>query len=161
MKRTLIAVVLAAVLPVTALAQSPVVTGIGPRVGVSIDPDQFVFGGQVYFGEVAPDLSLEPNLEIGIGDDVTVVAVNFDMLYHFSIQGSAWRPYAGAGLGVNFISWDAPAPLQDDSDTEVGANLILGAGAPTQSGNRFFTELRFGLGDIPELKLMVGWNFKM
>jgi opacity protein-like surface antigen len=161
LKKILFAMALAALVPAAALAQSPVVTGIGPRVGVSIDPDQIVFGGQVYVGEIAPDLTLEPNLEIGIGDDLTVVAANFDLLYHFSIQGSAWRPYAGGGVGVNFISWDAPAPLRDDSETEVGLNLILGAGAPTRSGNRFFTELRFGVGDIPELKLMVGWNFKL
>ena len=40
-------------------------------------------------------------------------------------------------------------------------DLILGAGIPTQAGNRFFGEMKFGLGDIPTLKLLVGWNFKI
>jgi hypothetical protein len=43
----------------------------------------------------------------------------------------------------------------------VGGAIILGAGIPTRSGNRFFSELKFGLGVIASLKLMAGWNFKM
>jgi hypothetical protein len=152
---------LVALLPAAAFAQSKVVSGAGPRVGFSTDPDQLVFGGQVLIGEVAPAVTFEPNLEIGIGDNQTVIAANFDLLYHFEIQGTEWRPYAGAGIGVNFISVDEPPPFRDQSDTNVGGNLILGAGVPTRAGNRFFTELRFGLGDIPSLKLMVGWNFKL
>jgi outer membrane protein W len=89
-----------------------------------------------------------------------VVALNFDMHYHFDMEGTAWRPYAGAGIGLNFIEFDEGA-FSDQSDTEVGGNLIIGAGIPTQSGNRFFGEMKFGLGDIPTLKLLVGWNFKM
>jgi opacity protein-like surface antigen len=159
LKRLLLICALAALVPAAALAQSPVVSGIGPRVGFSIDPDQLVFGGQLLIGEIAPDVTFDPSLEIGVGDDITVIAANLDLKYHFSVRGSEWRPYAGAGIGLNFLSWDSPG--RDDSETEVGGNVILGAGAPTRSGNRFFTELRFGLGDIPELKIMVGWNFRL
>jgi len=43
----------------------------------------------------------------------------------------------------------------------VGGGLVIGAGVPTKSGNRFFTELKLGLGDVPSLKMVAGWNFKI
>ncbi|TMQ69335.1 MAG: hypothetical protein E6K80_12050 [Candidatus Eisenbacteria bacterium] len=137
-----------------------VLGGIGPRVGFSSNPDQLVLGGQAIIGELAPDLTFDPSLEFGFGDHSTVIAANFDLHYHFVLTGSAWRPYAGAGIGLNFIEVDEGFAA-DRSDTEVGGNLILGAGVPTRSGNRFFSELKLGLGDVPELKLLVGWNFKI
>ncbi len=145
----------------SAYAGTAVVGGLGPRVGFSTDPDQFVFGGQLIIGEIAPSLTFDPDVEFGFGDDVTVVALNLDMHYHFAIQGSTWRPYVGAGAGINFLEFDRPLPLEDKSDTEVGGNFIVGAGVPTAAGNRFFGELKLGLGDIPDLKLLVGWNFKI
>jgi hypothetical protein len=145
----------------SAHAQGAVTTGWGPRIGFSVDPDQLVLGGQLIIGEIAPSMTFDPNLELGVGDDVTVIAANLDLHYHFAIEGSNWRPYAGAGIGINFIEFDAPPGFDDDSDTEIGGNLIIGAGTPTSSGNRFFGEMKFGLGDIPTLKMLVGWNFKL
>ena len=154
------AVVAALTAPAAVHAQS-VSTGIGPRIGLSIDPDQIVFGGQLVIGEIAPDVTFNPNLEFGFGDDITVIALNLDGQYHFRIEGSSWRPYLGFGMGINFIEFDRPAPFDDVSETEVGANLIAGAGVPTSSGNRFFAEARFGIGDIPDFKLMAGWLFAL
>lgn len=154
MRRSLLlALSLCALLPATALAQLR--TGIGPRVGISVDPDQLVVGGQAIIGEIAPNLTFDPSLELGFGDDVTTLAANFDLHYHFDIENVTWRPYAGFGADIVFADTD-----HGGSDTEVGGGIILGAGAPTKSGNRFFGELKFGLGDVPSLKIMVGWNFK-
>uniref|UniRef100_A0A832MNM7 Outer membrane protein beta-barrel domain-containing protein n=1 Tax=Eiseniibacteriota bacterium TaxID=2212470 RepID=A0A832MNM7_UNCEI len=162
LRRFLAFALVALVVPAAALAQSRVGNAIGPRVGLSSDPDQLVLGGQLDLGELAPDITFTPNLEFGFGDDFLVVAVNGDLHYHFLIQGSQWRPYVGGGLGINFIDWDAPAWYRGDtSETEVGANLILGAIVPTRTGSRFFTEMKFGIGDIPEFKWLVGWNFGM
>jgi hypothetical protein len=157
LKRLVLAIALGALAAVPMAHAGATIGGAGPRVGVSIDPDQFVFGGQLIIGELAPDLTFDPSLEFGFGDNVTVIAMNLDMHYHFTVEGSAWRPYAGAGLGLAFIEVDEGG----GSDTEVGLNLVGGAGVPTQSGNRFFGELRLGLGDIPEVKLIAGWNFKI
>ena len=154
-------VALGALGPMSAGAETAVVGGLGPRVGFSSDPDQIVFGGQLIIGEVAPSLTFDPNLEFGFGDNFTVIALNLDLHYHFAIQNSTWRPYVGAGAGINFIELDVPPPFQDISNTEVGGNFIFGAGVPTAAGNRFFSEVKFGLGDIPDLKLLVGWNFKI
>jgi hypothetical protein len=161
LKRWMVVCVLCLLAPLPAQAASAVVGGWGPRIGVSLNPDQLVLGGQLIIGEIAPDVTFDPNLELGVGDDVTVIALNLDAHYHFAIEGSTWRPYAGGGIGINFISFDLPPPARDDSVTEIGLNVILGAGVPTQSGNRFFAELKFGIGDIPDLKMLVGWNFRM
>jgi len=157
LKRWMVLVALGALLSASAAHAEAKIGGVGPRVGLSIDPDQFVFGGQMIIGELAPDLTFDPSLEFGIGDNVTVIAMNFDLHYHFTVSGSSWRPYAGGGLGLNFIDVEG----EGGSDTEVGLNIIGGAGVPTASGNRFFGELRLGVGDIPEIKLIAGWNFKI
>ena len=145
----------------SAQAQKAVIGGAGPRVGFSSGPDQVVFGGQLIIGEIAPSLTFDPSLDFGFGDNQTVIGLNFDLHYHFAIQSSQWRPYVGAGAGINFVQLDLPPGFNDESQTDVGGNLIVGAGVPTASGNRFFSELKLGLGDAPDLKLMVGWNFKI
>jgi hypothetical protein len=158
LKRLLVVGVLV-LLPVAARAASPTVAALGPRAGVSIDPDQIVFGGQLSLREFAPDWSFDPNLELGFGDDLTAIAINLDAYYHMRLTDSDWRPYLGGGLGVDFFSWDAPPGFRDHSDTEIGLNAVAGFTIPAGSGNHWFTELRFGIGDIPTLKIMGGFNF--
>jgi hypothetical protein len=160
LKRLLVLCALGAMLPLTAQAAGPVGTTYGFRAGFSVDPDQLVLGGQMQVGEVAPNLSFDPNLELGFGDNLTIIAFNLDMHYHFDLSNSSWRPYMGAGAGINFIQQDAPPGTSDDSFTKVAGGLIVGAGVPTRSGNRFFSELKIGLGDwAPDLKVLVGFNF--
>ena len=143
-------------------AHAAVVTGAGPRVGFSVSPDQLVLGGHLEIGDVAPSLTFSPNLELGLGSDLTTVGINFDLHYHFNVQNTDWRPYVGGGIGINFTEVDRRAPIEDVSNTGVGGNLVAGAGVPTRSGNRFFGEIRFGLGsELAQLKLIAGWNFKM
>jgi hypothetical protein len=138
------------------------VNSYGLRAGFSTDPDQLVLGGQMSVGEVAPNLTFDPNVELGFGDNVTLIAFNLDMHYHFDLQNSAWRPYMGAGAGINLIQVDLPPGFVDDSFTKVAGQFIVGASVPTQTGNRFFSELKLGLGDnsTPDLKVLVGWNFR-
>jgi hypothetical protein len=159
-KRLLILCALAALLPLNAYASTATFSSWGPRVGFSSNPDQIVFGGQMEIADVAPNLTFNPDLELGFGDHATVIAFNLDMHYNFEVSGANWRPYAGAGLGINFIQVDTGPFGQDASDTTVGGNLIVGASVPTKTGSQFFGELKLGLGDVPDLKLMVGWNFK-
>ena len=143
-------------LPTTALAASTVATTFGPRVGFSSGPDQFVVGCQAEIAEIAPSLSFNPSLEIGIGDHLTLVGINFDLHYAFDTR-TTWRPYVGVGASLNSVNLDESR----GSDTWAGGSLLGGAVAHTRSGNLFFGELKLGLGDTPDLKLMVGWNFKM
>lgn len=148
-----------ALVPALASAQTSAGNGIGPRVGFSLDPDQILFGGQLTFSGIAPSLSFDPSLDIGLGDDLTTLALNLDLHYHFRTS-TTWHPYAGGGATLNYVNYDDDR-YDDESDTEAGGSLIIGAVAPTRGGNRFFTELKFGLGDSADFKAMVGWNFKM
>ena len=164
-RKILIAALVVSALPALAIAQDdtrgtgPVATAWGPRVGFSSDPDQLLFGGQLDLGNLAPDLTLTPNAEIGFGDDATTFALSGDLHYHFRLQGSPWRPYVGGG--ITFIHISVDTPVGDVSDTEVGASILGGAIVPTQSGSRFFVEGKFGLGDVQDFKLLVGWNFAL
>ena len=46
----------------------------GVRAGVSGDPGQFYFGGHVETRPLIDKLTFRPNVEIGLGDDTTLVA---------------------------------------------------------------------------------------
>ena len=133
----------------------------GPRFGVSVDPDQLVIGGQYSTGQIAPSISFVPNLELGFGDHQTDVAINLDGHYHFKLNDSDWAPYLGFGVCIDFVSFDRPAPAEDESETNAGGQLILGSNVPLRQGSKFFAELKLGLGDIPSLKVMAGWNFPL
>ena len=146
-------------LPAPAAHASPAVTVVGPRFGFSVDPDQVVLGGQLSVREFAPDWSFDPNLELGFGDDETTIAFGLEAHYHLRLSGSEWRPYVGGGLGVDFASWDAPLGVNDHSHTYVGVNAVAGVAIPAGAGRQGFAELRFGLGDLPTLKIMGGMNF--
>lgn len=165
-RKLLLAALLITALPAAALAQGsdrgtgPVATAWGPRFGFASSPDQFLVGAQLDLGNLAPDLTLTPNLEIGLGDHATTLSLSGDLHYHFRVKNSPWRPYVGGGITFTHVSYDLP-PGFDDSDTFVGASLLAGAIVPTQSGSRFFSEIKLGLGDVQDFKLLVGWNFAL
>ncbi len=132
--------------------------GWGPRVGVTLDPDQIHIGAHADFGNFAQHLRLQPNFELGFGDDLTVGALNFEVNYRFREQWDVWTPYAGGGLGLIFISYDTDG-LGDGSDTELGASVLGGIEKGLSGGNRFFLEAKLGLADAPDFKITAGWTF--
>ena len=158
MLRNLLVAAVLALLPATAFA-APTVTSVGPRVGASIDPDQLVVGGQLSLREFAPGWSFDPSLELGFGDNQTVIAFNLDAYYHLRMSGTDWRPYLGPGLSVDFMSFDEPFGRRDQGETNVGLDLVAGFTLPAGRGDHWFTELRFGVGDIPTLKIVGGFDF--
>ena len=162
LRTTLAALVLLVAAPAAAWAQS--VSAVGPRAGVSFGPDQFAFGGQLAITGIAPNWSINPNIDLGLGDNLTLVSLNADAHYHVPLQDFEWVPYFGFGLGLNF--WEADVqtlpgqPSQSVSETGFGANLIGGFSLPATQNGQFFGEMRVGLGnEMPDFKLMAGWNF--
>jgi hypothetical protein len=158
-RKSLWTAALALLLPVAVPAAPVVSADPGVRAGLSISPDQFVFGGQLSFRGLAPDWTFDPAMEIGLGDDVTTVAFDLDALYHLRLSGSDWAPYVGGGLGLVSISRDGKPGVRDDTDNDIGLNAVIGFRVPTRSGQHWFTEMRIGIGDLPDLKVVGGFSF--
>ena len=131
--------------------------GWGPRLGFSSNPDQFVFGAGLDFGVFARHVRFQPNIEMGLGDHRTTGALNLDTTYRFSSESSVWTPYLGGGVGLSASGSDNG--LRDDTDTGFGASAIGGIEKGLSNGDRFFTEVKFGVNDAPDFKLMAGWIF--
>ena len=123
--------------------------GGGIQGGVSLDPDQVFFGGHLETSPLVDRVRFRPSVDIGLGDDVTLVGFNFDFTYTFTAN-RPWNLYAGGGPAVNWIDFD------DGSDSEGGFNFILGA---KQREGMFF-EMRIGLIDSPDMKFGVGYTFR-
>lgn len=158
MRKLLITLAALLVIPATSHAAESF-SNYGLHFGFGDSPDQVFFGGQFTIGEVGPNIDLVPMIDIGFGDNATIISLNGDFRYRIDVRGQTWQPYAGAGIGFHFVSFDSRGPFEDDSDTYGGGHFIVGVDAPTRSGNRFFTDLKLGIGDSPDLKLEAGWSF--
>jgi hypothetical protein len=124
-------------------------TSYGLRAGASAEPDQFYFGGHVETKELVENLTFRPNVEIGIGNDVTLVGINFELAYKFPTN-RAWRPYAGGGPALNIIN------VHDESEAQGGFNIMLGV---EHRGGLFF-EVKVGTMDSPDFKFGIGYRFR-
>jgi len=156
MRRTTVCTLAAVFVLSLASAGSVGATGWGPRLGLTLDPDQVHFGAHVDAGYLADQLRFQPNFELGIGDNRSIAAFNFDLLYLFNSNMGAWRPYLGGGAAANIVDHDS---RRGNSDLQAGLNAVGGIERGLSSGGRFLTELRLGLIDTPDLKWTVGWTF--
>ncbi len=161
LRMILLAAVLAAALaPALALADPASDVGFrgwGPRVGLSVDPDQVHFGAHFDYGHFARRVRFQPNFEVGFSDNVTLVCLNAEAAYRFSEKWDVWSPYLGGGLGLNIKSFDNGR--HDDSDTDLGVNLLGGIEKGLANGDRFFVETKLSLNDVPDVKITIGWTF--
>ena len=130
--------------------------GWGPRVGLSIDPDQVHFGAHLDFGNFARHVRFQPNFEMGFGDDLMLTTINAEAAYRFRTAWDVWTPYLGGGIGVNIAR---PDDDTQDTNTELGVNLLGGIEKGFANGNRFFLEAKFSLNDVPDAKITVGYTF--
>jgi len=131
--------------------------GMGPRIGFTVNPDQFHFGGHIDFGELTTNLMMVPNLEIGIGDNLTTVAPSFELDYRFRSDWGVWSPYLGGSMGPIFYS----ARHGEGSDTQFGLYIEGGImkGFSGRNSGYFFIEAKLGLADAPDAKFTIGWTF--
>lgn len=154
--RTLLLVLLAAVVwlrPGEARAQARA----GLRAGVSADPSQFHVGGHVETAPLVERLSFRPNVEVGIGDDATALAMNLEFVYDFPLKKQPWRLYLGGGPAANVYWFDqGRRGCCDTSDVGGGFNLLVGF----EHARGLFTELKVGAIDSPNFKFAVGYNVR-
>ena len=123
----------------------------GVRGGLSVDPDQFYIGGHFETSPLIDRLHFRPNLEVGFGDDLTLIAANMEFVYKFPLR-SGWSVYAGGGPALNVYMVDDA----DDSETEAGVNLLVGF----EQARGLFFEFKIGAVDSPDFKFGVGWTFR-
>jgi hypothetical protein len=122
----------------------------GVQGGISVDPDQGYFGGHLETSPLVDRVRFRPNIDVGFGSDLTLVAVNFDFTYTFPAR-SRWALYLGAGPTLNFYNHD-----NGGSDTEGGFNFLIGA----KEARGLFFEMKVGIDDSPDLKFGVGYTFR-
>ena len=129
---------------------------VGVRAGVSGSPGQF-YAGLHYESEPFVDqLRFRPNIEFGVGDNQTVVALNFEFAYYVPLEGGRrrrpndWSLYIGAGPALVIDRFT------NNTNTGGGFNILIGA----QHRGGFFTELKVGMIDSPGVKFGVGYTFR-
>ena len=126
----------------------------GPRIGYSSEPDQFVIGGQAVFGHFLKVTRFVPSFDFGTGDNLSTYTFNADVRFLFTLPRSATALYAEVGPTITY--WDAD---KGGSDTEVGATITGGVRFPMGKTGFYNLEGRFGIGDVPEFKIMLGVMF--
>ncbi len=122
---------------------------IGPRAGVSVNPEQFYFGAHVETPPLADRLRFRPNIEIGLGDAITTTALNVEFAYHFG-SAQPWHLYSGGGPALNIIK------VGRDTAAEPGLNLLVGLAHE----DGLLVEFKVGAFDSPRLKFGVGYEFR-
>ena len=131
--------------------------GWGPRVGLAADPDQVVGGVHFDLGEFVPRVAFQPDVVLGLGDDVTAVVASAPVWYRFEGVSARVTPYAGGALAVGLFNVDR----RDDDDTDVEFGFQVGGGGEwlLKGGTRFHVELRLDLGDVWDAVAVAGWTF--
>lgn len=131
----------------------------GPRAGVADDPDQVVLGAQADFGEFIPRLRFQPDVELGLGDDHTILALSAPVHYLLPVEGG-FTLYGGGGLSVAWIDEDEDEERRGDDGSDIDIAPLLAGGIEWPVGRqRVLVELKAAGGEQQDLKLMVGWMF--
>lgn len=133
--------------------------GWGVRGGFSSDPEQFVIGMHMQLSEIADYFRITPNVDIGFGDDLTVLTLNPDASYEVPV-GGAGSFYFGGTLSLVYAKFDNAPEGADDDDTDFGIAGLIGWNLPVEE-RAVALDLKLGLTDeYPDLKLMVAYTFK-
>lgn len=127
----------------------------GVRGGFASTPDQFVIGGQAELGRALQTARFAPSVDVGLGSDLTAWTLNADFRWYlFNLPESGIKFYGSAGPTLVLASAG-----KGGSNSSLGLSLVAGMRIPMKSGRRYNLEARFGIGDIPDFKLMLGILF--
>ena len=128
-------------------------SNIGFRGGLAVNPDEFLVGLHFRIDPIdGKQLFIVPSFEAGFGD-ATMLAFNGDLHYVFDLE-SKLDPYIGGGVTINWFDDNGA------SDTQVGGSILGGLLLGQTDMGRMFLEMKVGLGDVPDMKMMVGWNLR-
>ena len=117
------------------------------------------FHARAELGEIIENLYIVPEISYwsvskDFGDDIlggnyewsfSDFAINANVQYRFEMEGSI-VPYAGGGLGLNFVSSTVEVPFfgkVSGSDTKIGLNLLGGAHMNLEGNIKPYAEFRY------------------
>jgi Outer membrane protein beta-barrel domain len=184
MKRNVFALTLAltALAATSAMAQSDLgIKNLGVAAGY-VSPENldgvFSFGVFADHGTIAPRWGLESRIDywgwsqeaFGAKTSVSDVAIGARTKYYFEVANPKFRPYAGAGLGMHFISSKVdipasggfPALSASDSQTKLGVDLGGGVSMPISPRSDLLGELWYGIiSDVSQFSMRVGMSYKL
>jgi hypothetical protein len=124
----------------------------GAQAGLSVNPDQFVFGLHGTM-PISSMIDFAPGFELGAGSSAFTIALNGDLHVNLSTDSSL-RPYVGGGL--TYYNFNPSGG--GGSSSNVGGSLLGGIWLGRKTGTPFFLEAKVGLGDVPDFKAMIGLN---
>lgn len=119
--------------------------GFGIKGGLGLNPDQFVLGLQYSLGKALGVFRVVPNVHVGFGD-ITSVDFNVDFLARLITKDSGFGFYGGAA--PTFVTGD-------EGYSEFGITLVGGVQVPIVKNKATNLEARFGLGEIPDFRLLL------
>jgi hypothetical protein len=117
---------------------------LGVRGGLSRSPDKGYLGLQTEFGEVFYGAHLAPSFDFLLSDR-SMTVVNGDL---------RWYLFPLPETGIRFYGAAGPA-LVLSPDTKLAFSLTAGVHIPMKYQRRYNLEVRFGFGDVSDLKLGV------
>ena len=129
--------------------------GIGGRAGASSKPDQFVAGAQARLWTVMPAVEFTPSIDFGFGDNLNTTTFNADFLVNLpSLPKVTPNIYIGGGPTLAQYNPDGGG-----SNSEFGLSIVGGLRVPMSGLSYYNLEARFGTGDIPDIKVLLGILF--
>jgi outer membrane immunogenic protein len=87
------------------------------------------------------------------GNSVDYFEINANLAYNFTVAGSPIRPYAGGGLNL------ARASVANNSNTELGLNILGGVNFRAMGRLQPFAEIRLELSGGEQFVLTGGFYF--
>ena len=126
----------------------------GIRIGLGLNPDQVVAGFQADFGKVYRNVRFVPSIDAGLGDHLKNIGFNGDLKMFLPLPKAEAAIYVLAGPTIEIWS-----PDEGEGDTEIG--VYLGSGIRMGMGEKgwYNLEARFGIGDVPEIRILLGILF--
>jgi hypothetical protein len=92
------------------------------------------------------------------GADITYVPIGFDGIVHF-LGFSALDPYAGAGLTLNYRSYDYTGDMNDDTDMTGGMEFLTGLSYRPRGGNFGLDfDIKYRIEDLSEAGDSGSWS---
>lgn len=127
-------------------------TDVDLRVSMYPDADAWAIGGGLLTDVGGGNWFFNPNLEIGMGDNLDLMLLSGDFHYDFA-SASNLSLWAGGGPAVLMTN-----PPNGDNQTDLGLNALMGMGA-RGGGLRPFGQVRGTFADESQFSIAGGIRF--